>query len=155
MGKGGVVDAEKWFNVTWEAFIFRHIISIMGDDFPSVRELRIQAAKLDRMLSKPLYPDAREVIYRMLGGGHKKTRKLEGQRAARIGEQAKKLRQLMEQSFKTWLRQQNPQLTNAQFQAWKQSFYEGVKISTVGAKQRFDRQMKELAAANVKGAQPK
>jgi len=113
------MNSEKWVDLTCRCFCLQSILGVLPPDFPSVRELRIQNAKLQRMvMAKEEYTGLRHILG---GGSVKKAKKLEGKRAAQVGEQARKVRILSDKSFKEFLRQ-NRSITNKEFQDWKAKF---------------------------------
>jgi hypothetical protein len=131
------MKSEKWLDLTCECFIWQNLLPLMPADFPAVRELRIQNAKLQRMLMPTRQRDEYEGMRQFLGGASvKKARKREGKHDAEVGQQAKKVKALAEQSFKQWLRKSNL-MTNKEFQEWKRKFYIGMDESVKGMKKRI------------------
>jgi hypothetical protein len=130
MASSGVVVRIKGEDVsvrfTHEKFQNKRIIShllerqfeLFPEDFPLIRELRIQNQKLLRMIY--LQPD----ITLCLESSVRKTRKEAGGRAARIGRQFRKVNQLFDRAVKEFCREECARrhvriIKNAEFQALK------------------------------------
>jgi hypothetical protein len=89
------VKLERMRDWTIEAIMLDRFVEIVRTKENSARELRIQSAKLQRLLAKNV-PGKYQVMAETLGDGpSRKERKRRGQAAARIGEQRKKVRQLV------------------------------------------------------------
>lgn len=96
-----------------------NLLSLLPEDFPDIRQLRIQNVKLQRMLSEWT---AKISTGKAIGGGSlKKAEKKQASHAIRIGHQINKVNTLADKSFKEWFRRAGT-LTNKQFQTWKRKF---------------------------------
>jgi hypothetical protein len=127
--------AVKWAEMSFESFALGRVLALLPNDFPSIREARIQCSKLHRMLTEKNTLDKvfEAGTIALAGGSIKKWKKEQGKRAQQVGQQAKKVRALSDKVFKEFLRSRNPQLTNAEFRAWKKQFDSGMSQS----KQKF------------------
>ena len=109
-----------------EAAVLDMILSVMPKDIPSLRELKIQNHKLQRMVTTPR---DKRTSWDMLAGkvSLKKWKKGEQKRALEIAAQTKKVRILSDTVFKEFLRCGDPSLTNVKFQTWKREVDGAIK----------------------------
>jgi hypothetical protein len=116
-----MLTPRKTIELYAEAHIFNRMCELLPKDFPGVRELIIQTDKLKRMV--------RENPKRLSSGtsSSAKARKESGKRAEMVFSQHRRVRSLVEQSFKEFFRQQDPKITNKQFQQWRGGFDRGIK----------------------------
>src|SRR5713226_8146208 len=99
------MNSEKWLELSCKAHVLGGILDTLPSDFPGIRELRIQNAKLQRMLTKPGDKGGTPIWMKILGGGSlKKAAKWQRKLAARVGRQARKVHSMDERGFKEWLR---------------------------------------------------
>jgi hypothetical protein len=124
---------EKWFDERLTCMMFETLLGVLPADFPNTRELRIQIAKWNRLLTSQ--PDTSPA--RMLGMSKAATKawlKEDGKRSARTQAQGKKVRAMMIESFKGWLKVEWPKggkkFTNKLFAEWRISFQQGMKQTT-------------------------
>ena len=104
-----------------EQFVKAHFRDIMFEElppnFPSMRNLKIQNEKLLRMIRSE-----KDSGTMLVARSIKKSRKEVGQRAARIGQQIRKVDHLFEKACKEFFRAKQPKMTNAWIQEWKAGF---------------------------------
>ncbi len=132
------MNAVKWLELRCRAFVLGNVLAALPDDLPNMRELRIQSAKLQRMLNEP--PMMRTLQKILAGGSSKKLRKEQGRHAAKIGQQIRKVNTMAEKSFKGWLRQRGK--SNKQFRDWKAQF----DIAVDQSAKRFQKQVLDKVA---------
>jgi hypothetical protein len=132
------MNPERWIDLTNESFILSRILDLMPTNIASLRELRIQNAKLLRMLLDPREKDRYTAAHRLLAGGSlKKFKKREGKHAQRIGQQAKKVRVMSDRFFKEFLRRDNKELSNAEYRTWRAKFDAAIAQQTAKYKKRL------------------
>jgi hypothetical protein len=117
-----------------KAYSLRRMFEILPADFPSARELRIQNAKLERLL---IIPHHGFTVEAALGSSNKKNLKRIAKHHKRVREQERKLFSLLESSFKIWLRKNKPNLTNKDFSEWKKKYYQSLDQSVAAQKRMF------------------
>lgn len=125
---------EAYLELQMKAFNLRRMFEILPADFPSARELRIQNAKLERLL---IIPHHGFTALAALGGSSKKNLKRTAKHHKRVREQERKLFSLLESSFKIWLRKNKPKFSNKDFSEWKKKYYQSLDQSVMSQKRRF------------------
>ena len=120
------MSPDKFFEILVEQNVIAGIINTITPPFDS-RELRIQNDKLYRMHASKGMNTAIRVAARH---SPKKAKKLQAQHDASVFRQLKLVRSLALRTFKHWKRQQEPGLTNREFQNWK-SEYDQLMAETI------------------------
>src|SRR5579872_1011153 len=139
--------AEKWGELSYEAFALRRILEALPSNLPSIRDAQIQCGKLDRMLTDE-NKQSRVIDEgtRALGGGSiKKWKKKQAKRAKLVGQQIRTVRALSDKVFKESLRKGNPQLSNAEFRDWRMKFDSALSQS----KRKFIKDLMERVASRL------
>jgi hypothetical protein len=138
--KGEDVSVRFTHEKLHDKIIISHLREVEFDrcpeDFPLIRELRIQNQKLLRMIYQE--PE----ITACLESSVKKTRKKAGERAARIGRQFRKVNQLFDRACKELCREECRRahlrmIKNAEFQALKIELNEYIAARAKGMKKQF------------------
>jgi len=148
------VHPSKWTDQALQAFLYERLFGVMPDTFPNLRELRIQIAKWQRLLHRPMVGGL--ALLGMDKSARKKWRKDEGMRDAQAVQQGKKVRLLAERTFKEWLRlewaKSGHAYTNKKFRIWQKAFDTGMKESLGRAKAQFaDRKVERLITKHFYG----
>lgn len=117
-------DARK-LELKCESLIVDNWFAKLSSRIAGTREVRIQAAKLNRLLGQADLPQ------RALGDSTKKSRKRQGKLAAKIGQQSRKMRSTVDSCLREAVRQdalqQGIPFSNAEFQEWRQSVNKALK----------------------------
>ena len=109
----------KFIDLHAKASVRGLMLTQFPDDFPYLREIKIQNGKLMRMLINEVKLfGARSVLSR----SPKKLAKERGEYVARIGKQAKLVEDLLFKGFKEGFRAHGKPATNAQFQEFRAVF---------------------------------
>jgi hypothetical protein len=137
------VNSAKWLESISRTIVLENMLALAPPHVARlVRELRIQNAKLKRILGEK-HPAFRDGTIKQIQAGtasRKKARKTEGQHMELVGQQTRKVNLLVEKSFKAWLRKTNPKLTNAEFREWRTKFDSAIEIGV----QNLMRQVREF-----------
>lgn len=145
-----------WLEIACKNLALKGILDRLPNSAPGIRELRIQSAKLNRMIMSPPWkggaPTPSGALSAALSGlsgksefSIKKYNKAQGEFAAKVGEQARKVQTMADKCFKQWFRQSGHLLTNAEFQQWKVKFNEAIR----GAVDRMQKQITDGVAASL------
>jgi len=105
---------EQWAAWSFESVARDMILEKAPSSFPRIRELRIQIAKLQRMIRQR--PDKGDLPT----GTSLQVRKRLGKDAVRVGQQVRKVRAMTDKSYKEWMQRKG--FPSAAYRQWKKTF---------------------------------